>query len=103
MACRPFTFRPVNQSMVDHINRRSAEYGTRNKYIIALIKSDMGIGTPPVASNLNDIRKIVADEVSRYFTNHPLNTDQEIEIETVVDEVSKGDLNNLITGFENMG
>jgi len=36
------TFRPDTKEIVDHIEKRSKTYGSRNKYILALIKQDMG-------------------------------------------------------------
>ena len=42
MAFRPMTFRPNTKEIAEHIEKRSKTYGSRNKYILALIKQYMG-------------------------------------------------------------
>lgn len=43
MAFQPMVFRPANKEQVDHIESRSKEYGSRNKYLLSLIDADRGI------------------------------------------------------------
>lgn len=89
------TFRPTSKEIVDHIEQRSLDYGSRNQYILSLVKADMGPAPTPVSDLDTLANKVAAILAERGIAITP-------QEKIAVDAAGTAKLKSLLTSIKNV-
>lgn len=102
MAYQPMVFRPTSKALVDHINQRSQECGSRNQYVLSLVRADMDPAAIKGCDTTPDALEVLARKVAGVLLANGMVMVAPGEQIKITGEVSAEQMKSLINQFENV-